>query len=448
MPRGERKAVALVAVIMLLAVACGNSGDDDGVATTDPSTNGPPTTGADGPDRTEGDTDTFVALDEPGVTDDTIRIGGVVAETNPLGGNYEDAFAGTEAYFAMVNDRGGIYGRTLELTSRRDDSVAMNQAEVQALIARDDVFAVVPVATLLFTGAVDLVDAGIPTFGWNIQADWTEGENLFGEKGSFLCLTCPRPSWPWVARQLGRERVGILGYGQSDQSKECAAGWRNSFETFPTAEVVYYDDTLAYGVPDLSGEVRAMRDADVDLILTCMDQNGVVTLAREANRQQLDAIQFLNNAYDDRFVADFGELFEGSVVAIQFWPFEETTDQPQGMLDYLEWMETTGGPVNEISVAGWMAADLFVTGLREAGPEFSRQKVIDGINALTHWDAEGLNTGYDWTIAHTSEQPDGCFAMLTIESGAFVPSFGAPGQPFACIPPTVDEVPDEPELRP
>jgi hypothetical protein len=153
----------------------------------------------------------FPKVDQPGVTDREIRVGGVVSKTNPLGGSYASAFDGVKAYFDMVNaskDK-GIYGRKLRLTSQRDDQVAMNRQEIQALLSEDDVFAALPIAVLLFTGAELLGQSGVPTFGWNINAEWGSEQapgppNLFGEKGSYLCFTCPGQPVPWHGRSRPR----------------------------------------------------------------------------------------------------------------------------------------------------------------------------------------------------------------------------------------------------
>src|SRR4029453_2763807 len=104
----------------------------------------------------------FPNVNPPGVTENEIRVGGVVSKTNPLGGDYASAFDSVKAYFAMINNSQGkgIYGRKLRLTSERDDQVGMNRQEVQALLSEDDVFAVLPVAVLLFTGADLLGQAG------------------------------------------------------------------------------------------------------------------------------------------------------------------------------------------------------------------------------------------------------------------------------------------------
>jgi hypothetical protein len=119
------------------------------------------------------------------------------------------------------------------------------------------------------------------------------------------------------------------------------------------------------------------------------------------------------------------------------------------MTDYLHWMEETGGTINEISMAGWTTADLFVEGLKRAGPEFSREKVVEALNTMTDWDAHGLNPGFDWTTAHTEEMEQSCFAVVRIEDGAFVEAFGEPGKPFTCMDNDAEALPtgDEVETR-
>ncbi len=433
----------VVIAVGLVAAACGNSEDDTSSETTAAKTDETTDATVD-----SGSTDEFVPVDAPGVSDDTIRVGGVASVTSPIGASYGDTFDGTKAYFEMINSQGGIWDRQLELVAERDDMTAQNQPEVQGLLAQDDVFAVLPVNTLLFTGAVDLVESGTPTFGWNIQEQWSEGPNLFGEKGSFLCFTCTSPLWPWLADQIGADSVGILAYGNSAQSADAAEGFEKSFEAMGDAEVGYFDTSLSFGVPDLSAQVAAMDEAGVDLVLTAMDQNGVTTLQREMAKQELDAIQLLSNAYDPVFIEEFGELFEGSYAQVQFWPFEEETDQPEGLTNYLEWMDETDGTVNEISMAAWLATDLFVTGLREAGPDFGQQEVTDAINAITLWDAQGANPGFDWTIAHDRQQPETCYAFVEVTRDGYVPTFGEPGSPFSCLDASATDHVPEATVRP
>jgi branched-chain amino acid transport system substrate-binding protein len=396
----------------------------------------------------------FPPVDQPGVTSTEINVGGVVSKTNPLGGDYASAFDGVQAYFNMVNaskDK-GIYGRKLNLSSKRDDQLGNNRQEVQGLISEDNVFAVLPVAVLLYTGADLLGQSGIPTFGWNINAEWGSEQaagppNLFGEKGSFLCFTCPTQTLPWLAQKLKTKKVGLLSY-QVPQSADCAKGVQATFDKYASAKIEFVDTSLAFGVTDLSSDVSQMKDKGVDLVTTCMDNNGTLTLAKEMKKQGMDAVQYLPNAYNQKFISENAPFFQGSYALTFFTPFE-VKQKPKGLKDFQKWMKKGGFEQNENSMAGWINADQFVTGLKEAGPDFTRQKVIDAINAEKNFTAHGLLAPIDWSIAHQADQPEGCTVLSKIDNGKFVPSFGQPGKPFVCFQanPLPDKLQSQPTLE-
>jgi branched-chain amino acid transport system substrate-binding protein len=391
----------------------------------------------------------FPSVDQPGVTDDEIRVGGVATVTqNPTGVSFGPAFEGVEAYFAYVNrTEGGIYGRRLVLSSKRDDALANNRQEVQGLISQDDVFAVLPVHVALFSGAQLLEEAGLPVFGWDIQEEWGSENNtpgpssFFATTGSFICFTCaqPRPEL-WLARKLELKRVGVLAYAVS-QSASCAHGVNKSFKKFPTAKVAFDDEGLVFGSPDYSAQVSQMVDAKVQMVIPCIDFNGAVNLKKEMLKQGLDAIMVLPNAYNYDAVSENAEFLNGSYIYTIFTPLE-TRPKPEGVKLFERWMKRTNGEVTENSIIGWINADLFVTGLKAAGPDFSRQKVTDAINQLTNYTANGLVAPVDWTTAHTEDGD--CFALLKIVNGAFKPVFGEPGKPFICFPDEQTKIPKQP----
>jgi branched-chain amino acid transport system substrate-binding protein len=396
----------------------------------------------------------FPPVNQPGVTQTEINVGGVVSKTNPLGGDYAAAFDGVQAYFNMVNaskDK-GVYGRKLSLSSKRDDQLGNNRQEVQGLISEDNVFAVLPIAVLLFTGADLLGQSGIPTFGWNINAEWGSEQaagppNLFGEKGSFLCFTCPTQTLPWLAQKLKTKKVGLLSY-QVPQSADCAKGVQATFDKYASAKIEFVDTSLAFGVTDLSSDVSQMKDKGVDLVTTCMDNNGTLTLAKEMKKQGMDAVQYLPNAYNQKFISENAPFFQGSYALTFFTPFE-VKQKPKGLKDFQKWMKKGGFEQNENSMAGWINADQFVTGLKEAGPDFTRQKVIDAINAEKNFTAHGLLAGLDWSVVHQADQPEGCTVLSKIDNGKFVPSFGQPGKPFVCFQanPLPDKLQSQPTLK-
>ena len=424
--------IAVLVVLGVIAAACGNSKESKDTTAT--------TTGGDG----------TVAVEQPGVTDSEIRVSGIASVTNPLGTDYGAAFDGVEAYFEMINSEGGIFGRDLKLVNKRDDQLGNAKAEAEGLVAQDNVFAAIPIAELLFEGADALAKEKIPTFGWNVNAEWTGPENFFQQEGA-LCFGCAGPGLPWMAKELGKKKVGLLAYNVP-QSADCAKGTVASLEKYPSAELVYNTSSLPFGVTDVSADVKKMKDAGVDLVTTCMDQNGVLTIEREMEKQNLDAIQYLPNAYDHDFMAQYGEFFEGSYVRTRFAPFE-TKPLPKGHQLYNEWIEKSGRKKKELSLIGWIDADMFVTGLRAAGPNFTRQKVIDELNKLTDYDAQGILPGLDWTIQHKdptdpkNRTKEDCSAVSKIVDKKFVPAFGEPGKPFLCFPTDPPTLPDEPTRK-
>ena len=391
-------------------------------------------------------------VNQPGVTATQIRVGGVATVTgDPTGNTDGTAFDGTNAYFDYVNStQGGVCGRKLVLASKRDDMLSNNRAQVQGLISEDNVFAVLPVATTLFTGSSLLASNKIPTFGWDIQADWGSEandpgpSNLFGAVGSFINFSTPGPTaFPdlFLARKLGVKRVGLVAYNVA-QSAQAADVVEATFNKYPGAKVVFKDTSLPFGGVDYSADVARMVQDKVQLVIPSLDSNGAFLLAREMRRQGLNVPMILPNAYNQQRVAANAQVANGSYVFLQFAPFE-TKSKPQGLQLYLTWIKKSGGQQTENSVYGWLNADLFVTGLKAAGCNFTRQKLVDAINQLKSYNAMGFIPPVNWTTAHS--QGNGCFAFVKVVNGMFQPVFTQPGKPFLCIPAGSTSIPANPQ---
>jgi branched-chain amino acid transport system substrate-binding protein len=381
-------------------------------------------------------------VNQPGVTPTQIRVGGVATVTgDPTGNTDGTAFDGTSAYFDYINSMGGVCGRKLVLSSKRDDMLSNNRAQVQGLISEDNVFAVLPVATTLFTGADLLAQSHIPTFGWDINAEWGSEANspgppnLFGAFGSFINFSQPGPTgfpYLFLAKKLGIKRIGVITYSVS-QSADAGNVIAATFNKFPgNGQVVFKDTSLSFGAVDYSAQVAKMVQDKVQLVLPTLDANGAFALGREMKRQGLNAPMVLPNAYNQDRIAKNADVANGSYVFTEFAPFE-VSPQPPGLKLYLKWIKKSGGAQTENSVYGWLNADLFVTGLKAAGCDFTRQKVVDAINQLKSYTANGLVAPVNWTTAHSVA--GGCFSFVKIVNGKFKSVFTQGGKPFLCIPP-------------
>jgi len=431
--------VATCAVMTLLAVACGNAGSDKPVTvTTKPGA--PGITQASAADLKKNVTLTGVQ----GVTDSDINVAVITSKTNLLGGPYGSFADGIKAYFNYMNDGGGIYGRKLNVTANRDDQMLQNQQQVKSSLAQDKAFATF-IATPLFTGAPDIAATNpqMPTFIWNINPEMAGHPNIFGTVGA-LCFNCIGQGSPFLAQQAGVKKVAILGYGVTASSKQCATAQRDSFKKYPSAQVVFFDNQLQFAQADLSADVGQIKEKGAGLIFTCIDAKESLILGKELVKQHVNAVQQLPNGYDQKFVRDNAQYLEGAYVSPQFQAFEYEPQLAEAKL-FKEWMQKGNFEVNELSTEGWIAANEFVTGLKYAGPNFSQQKLIDSLNQVTDFRANGMIVPIDWTRQHEDPRGAGgrvkpgasgkydCGSTVTVHDGKFVPLKTPPGKPWICL---------------
>jgi branched-chain amino acid transport system substrate-binding protein len=375
--------------------------------------------------------------DTQGISKTEIRVGGLAALTGPLGNQYAGIFDGVTSYFNMINAQGGVNGRKLVLAEKLDDgsSSTQNSQQAQALNERDKLFAVVGVATPSFGGGKYLGTNGVPTFGWNVNPEWSDGPSLFGEKGSYLDFTGPGSALPWLVKtQLHLSRVAILAY-TAVQSRDCATGFVKSFNKFGI-DVVMKDTSLPFGVTSLTTDVKRMKDKGAQFVTTCMDPTGNTLLSSTLKQQHLNnVVQYWPNGYDNDVLAKYKDLMEGVYFGSVFVPFEDAQASPamQTFLTELHKNFPKATPA-EVRLAGWENADLFVQGLKAVGPDVTRAKLVAAINKMTHWTANGINAGVNWTTAHgPNDEPD-CQAFIQVKNGKFTAVFTHPDTPFTCWP--------------
>jgi ABC-type branched-subunit amino acid transport system substrate-binding protein len=443
------------AAITMVAAGCGNASSNSSSKTPKTAAPGqtlPPVQEASGAQLQQND-----PVSAPGVTSSTINVVTITAATNLLGGHYAEYADGVQDYFNYVNaptsqgGLGGIYGRQLKIKANRDDKMLNNQQTVIQSLSQDHAFATF-IATPVFNGAPYLAASNprMPTFIWNINAEFAttpkqNHDNFFGTIGA-ICNACIGQASPYLAYATHASKVGILAYGVNAASKDCATGIKKSFTAYPTsgATVAYFNDNLAFAQPDLSAQVAQMKSDGVQLIFTCIDLNESLILGKELKRQGLNAPQQLPNAYDEQFVAQNGQYLEGDYLDPQFVPKEKNANIPEEQL-FQTWAAKSGKQVRELTYEGWIAANQFVTGLKIAGPDFSQEKVIDGLNQLTDFSANGMIVPINWTIQHNDPTGPGglsipkysskwdCATVLQVHDSKFVPVFDQPNKPWICM---------------
>ncbi|HEY6533477.1 MAG TPA: ABC transporter substrate-binding protein [Acidimicrobiales bacterium] len=441
--RSRWQVLAVIAVLVgLLAAVCSSSDDsqdDNGGGSSDTS-------------AASGDLAENVPVDAPGVTDTEITYSVLASATgDPTGQCGLPCFeTGIQAYFDYVNtEKGGIYGRRLVAAEGIDDEFGKNLEKALEVIAADDTFGTFSNSSLP-TGYQSFADEQIPLYVWASNPVAMQGnESIWGEN-TVRCLQigCWDRVVPYLMKVSGRHKLATVGYGIAQSSKDCAQNQAQSVEQAKAqigsdAEAVYVNDNLPFGMPNgAAPEVTAMKNAGADIMATCIVNSDVKTIMQEAKRQGLDILPLLTNIDEEALVSAAG-AFDGGYFRNAVRPFAADLNEAQEK--YNEYVEKNGGKTAEITLYGWINAALAYEGLVQAGPDFSREKVVEGTNTLTGFTAAGLTAPMNWTTGHTAPTPTDtsnnnefeCYGISKIDGGELVLE-GDPAKPFTCWPGTDD----------
>jgi len=363
------------------------------------------------------------------VSDHQINVGALATLSGPISADFAPIVSGVRAYFSWVNAHGGVWGRSIVLGHAADDGGVPSNNAIQArtLVQQDHVFAVVGVATAFFTGASYLEQTGTPTFGYATQNDWAGPKNMFAAYGSVVDFSTIGPSIAYVAHRLESHSVAVMSYNVPQSADACIAATKSLSNL--GVHVGYTDLNVPYG-GDVSSDVLRMRQAGVDLVVSCMDVTGDVQLARTMHQNGLTGVsQLWLDGYNQSTLHQYASLMANTYFLVQHVPFEAVGTFPgrfPGLENYLEVMHRYApqDARSEVALEGWLSADLFVRGLRAAGPHPTQSAVINAINQIRDYDGGGLITPVNWAISHTTVTPPSCEAyVVTGTSSKGVPVF-------------------------
>ena len=409
-PRNRRRlghATALIVVVGLGLAACSNSSDDSSADSSEATTATteavePESSDVEGTDTVPADTvaphrhrrdhrhgrasetsepeaDAGPDLGEfqpisgvPGVTDEAIQFAVLgTGPSNPAGYCLLECYSGgVQAYFDYRNSSAVFTDANSRSRMRLMTNSPTLRSKLLELIGSDDVFGTF-FAPLIPSGHEDANAARMPIY--TLVQGGPEGagfDNVYIP--AIFCADCLRKSAVHQAELVGATKVASLGLGVSQASKDCVAATEKAFDQWGPdvgIEFVYANDTLPFGLTNgLAPEVTAMKEAGVDFITLCIDQNGALTLEQELNRQGMaDVPVLLPQGYaDTEFVEANAELLEGDVLSLFSRPFEANQE---GTLvpEMIEWIDAGGYKMNDQAIQGWVNADMAVTGSARRG---------------------------------------------------------------------------------
>lgn len=323
---------------------------------------------------------------DPGVTEDSIKVGTVLPAAGPLaetGAAMRDVL---NAYFEDVNGRGGIYNRKLELkVAEAGASGAATAASVKELVEREQPFALVgglgagaerELAALAsehetpFVGPATLLpQSGTPL---NRQVFYLM-PGVAEQARALVNFAAARPELKGAAGavvHVGGEIDGAAAAAAEDQLRK--AGW-----AAPARE------SYRRGALDAAALVRRLKQSGARAVFFFGAGGDETVLLKEAAAANWTPHLFLVGALAGRDLADALTPEFKDRVFLSF-PTVPADITPEGMAEFRALhAKYKFAPRHTASqLAAFAAAKIFVEALKRAGQDLSRERLIAALESL------------------------------------------------------------------
>jgi len=235
-------------------------------------------------------------------------------------------------------------------------------------------------------------------------------------------------------READYARWRASGYGvaasaascQSEQTSLTAAGYK----------VSYSDLKVNYPGSTVATDVQRMKQAGSNMVVSCMDVQGNVTMARAIKQYGLNMTQLWFSGNDQSTLDTNQSLMQGVYFDIGHVPFTASPSLFPGLKLYFAQMKKyePSYVTDEIALQGWESAALFVQGVKLAGSNPTQASVIAADNSLSAFTSGGLQAPVNWVSAgHTGNAPPYCLAYIKVSGNKYQPTLNKGKNVFNCF---------------
>ncbi len=340
------------------------------------------------------------ACDSPGVTKNEIKVGLLYPQSGAtFGAQFLPLGAGIRARLAAENAKGGVGGRELVAVEGDDGGDnTVNLAAARQLVDDEGVFGVIEASPSSKGPSAGFLNReGVPVTGWPINFVWGKYDNMFGYGGS----TSPSPDGRQNGKVVSTTAQFFRDHGAKNLASiginvaESANAARNQAAAFRAlkGKVGYLKTDLPPQPVDYTADAQAMKDAKVDTLAGSIQQPNFTLIYQAALQAGVDfEVVYSPTGYDERLVASFGKTLAGAYFSIDFAPFELELPAHQAFDAAMAKFEPDAKPARQqLSMVGWLSADLFIRGLKEAGAKCpTREAFIKNLRKVKDFDADGL----------------------------------------------------------
>jgi branched-chain amino acid transport system substrate-binding protein len=321
----------------------------------------------------------------PGVTDTEIKLGSTMPYSGPASG-YGTIGKSEAAYFAMINEHGGVNGRKIDFIVRDDSySPPKTVEDVRELVEQDHVLATFnTLGTPTNTAVLDYMNENkVPQlFVASGAAKWDDPKHhhwTIGWQPSYQIEA--RIYARYILKNLPNAKIAVL-YQNDDFGKDYLIGLRAGLGADADKMIVA---TQSYETtdPTVDSQIVALQGSGANVLLTA----AISKMASQAIRKVYDVgwkpTHFLTNVSTSVGAVMRPAGAEKGVGIISTAYFKDPTDpQWQNTPEYdtwLAWMKkynTQGNVADAFTVYGYTIAQNMVAVLEACGNDLTRENLM------------------------------------------------------------------------
>jgi len=334
---------------------------------------------------------------ETGVTNDAIIVGQSAPMSGPAAQLGQQMNRGAQLYVNAVNAAGGINGRKIELKVLDDfyepDATARN---TKTLIEDTKVFALFGyVGTPTSLAALKIANpAGVPFFAPYSGASALRepfARNVFHVRASYNDETAA------IVQQIhttGLKRIAVI-YNDDAYGKAGLDGVQRALKLPANKGVsLVAQASVVRNTTDVKSAITTVLEQKPDVVVVISAYQTVAALVKGAQEQGY-AGQFYNVSFvGTKALANALGKAGGGVIISQVMPYPYSGASPV-VRDYQKLLKSDGiTDFDYGSIEGYVAARVFVEGLKRAGRDLTREKFVGALETMGNYDVGGFNVNF------------------------------------------------------
>lgn len=328
---------------------------------------------------------------DPGVTDSEIKIG----QTMPLSGPasvYSTVGRSMAAYFAKVNEAGGVNGRQINLITLDDGfSPPKTVEQTRRLVEQDGVLLIFASLGTATNAAIQkyLNAKKVPQlFVQSGASRWNDSANFpWSLPGLPDYVTEARAYAAYILANRPTARIAVL-YQNDDFGKDYLKGLREGLGEH-AARMIVSEQSYEVVDPSVDSQVITLAGSGADTFLSAGTQKGTSQAIRKAHDIGWRPLTFISSIAGSvtAVLTPAGLNASTGVISAAF--LKDPTD-PQWAADpdyqaWLAWMKKyypTGNVAEQLNVSGYVTAMLMVEIFKRCGHTLTRANVLKHMTHL------------------------------------------------------------------